>query len=411
MKQTILIVDNNPDEAVQLRRILNHAGYMNTITLQDGKETINYLKSKSASLIISEIEIPYLNGYELCLSIKSSTILQPIPFIICSILTDPENIIRGLEYMADFYITKPYKKDILLAAVKECFTIPLQLNYSKGMQREEILSDNCKYSIGASRQRIINYLITTYQNILQQSKDQAFLQDELKKAYAQSETSILEQEKLLYDLLPLPIAQELIAYGSVSPVGYSEATVMFSDFTGFTASSKKILPRVLISALEYYFDAFDAIISKHHLEKIKTIGDGYMCVGGVPNISETHAIDCVLAALEMMQFVHDNANQIRQQFRVSWNLRIGINTGQVIAGVIGKKRIAYDIWGSTVNIASKLESFGEKGKISISAATYEKVKSYFEVTAKPPIALTVEDGQVVLIDIYTVEKQKKSIFR
>lgn len=406
MKQTILIVDDDPEQAILLRRILQQAGFKEITTVKDGKEAINFLKTEGASLILSEINILGMNGYELCLSIKSDSILKRIPFLFCTAFTDPEKVLYGLENMADGYITKPYKPDILVKTIHEFLNTPLLPSYS-GLKREEITVENKKYYIASSRQQIINYFITIYQNILQQAKGQIYLQKELKQEYAQLKASSIEQEQLLYNILPLTVAEELIAYGSVIPKRFEEASVMFTDFVGFTSSAKKISPQCLIAALEYYFEVFDNIISTYRLDKIKTIGDGYMCASGASNVCNTHAIDCILAGLNIIQFVQEKAEFIKKKFQVSWNIRIGINSGPVIAAIIGKKCIAYDIWGDTVNIASRMESLGVEGKINISAATYERVKSYVDVTAKGSITIKEKNGKGATIDMYIIDKLKK----
>jgi len=136
-------------------------------------------------------------------------------------------------------------------------------------------------------------------------------------------------------------------------------------------------PEELIAELDACFSRFDAIARKHKLEKIKTIGDSYMAVGGVPAPNRTHAVDSVLAALEIRRFMMDLAERKKTQNRPCWQLRLGIHTGPLVAGVIGREKFAYDVWGDTVNTASRLESSGIAGRINISEATYEQVKVFF----------------------------------
>lgn len=403
MKQTIVIVDDSPTQAILLRRILTQGNFHDIETFKNGQEALDYLKLQGAALVISDVNMPVMSGYELCKHLKTDPQLQLIPFILCTVLSDPQEIIHGIEYDADNYITKPYNSEILLSTVRYLLSAKSQRPASQ-QEKEEIQLGNQKYYIGASRQKILDFLFTTYQNIFEQAKIQAELQEELKKAYKLLETSNKEQEHLLTNILPLPVAQELLAYGAVTPLRYEDTSVMFFDFVNFTGHAKKISPQQLLTALEYYFDAFDNIIEKHQVEKIKTIGDGYMCVGGVPISNNTHALDCILAGLEVIQFIKEQAAIVQQMFQVSWEIRIGINSGPVIAGVIGKKRIAYDIWGDTVNIASRMESLGEAGKITISAATYDKVKSFVEVTPKGKVAVTQKKHEELFVEMYTVNK-------
>lgn len=405
MNQAIVIVDDSPTQAILLERILIQGNYRHILTFKDGLEALNYLKAEGAALVISDINMPLMSGYELCKHVKTDPRLRSIPFILCTVLSDPEEIIRGIEYDADNYITKPYNADILLSTVR--YLLSGKILKSRQEDKEEIFLGNQKYSIGASRQKIFDFLFTTYQNILDQNQVQAALQEELQKAYTLLETSHREQESLLTNVLPTPVAHELLSFGVVEPLRYADTSVMFFDFANFTSQAKKIPPSQLLTALEYYFDAFDYIIEKHRVEKIKTIGDGYMCVGGVPVVNETHALDCVLAGMEVIQFIQEQEETIQELFQVSWKMRVGISSGPLIAGVIGKKRISYDIWGDAVNMASKMEALAEPGQITISSSTYEKVKSYVEVIPKGKILLSSQDDQDQFVEVYVIEKIKE----
>jgi adenylate cyclase len=184
-------------------------------------------------------------------------------------------------------------------------------------------------------------------------------------------------EELLLNILPREIATELKETGVVRARDFENVTVLFTDFKDFTFITEKMSAQELVNEIHYGYSAFDQIISAHGLEKIKTIGDSYMCVAGIPVESDTHAIDAVMAAMEICAFV-ERENQIRQTKGQSWfTVRIGLHSGPVVAGIVGLKKFAYDIWGDTVNIASRLESSGEEGKINISGSTYALVKDRF----------------------------------
>lgn len=194
-------------------------------------------------------------------------------------------------------------------------------------------------------------------------------------------TKNLNQERaksdaLLLNILPSSVAEELKAYDSVSPRHYESASVLFTDFVGFTQIAEGMSPDELITELDACFSRFDAIARKHKLEKIKTIGDSYMAAGGVPVANRTHALDSVLAALEIQRFMMEIAERKKAQNRPFWQLRLGIHTGPLVAGVIGREKFAYDVWGDTVNTASRLESSGVAGRINISGVTYELVKDF-----------------------------------
>lgn len=214
----------------------------------------------------------------------------------------------------------------------------------------------------------------------------------------------LEKQKsddLLLNILPEEVANELKEKGSADAKQFEMVTVMFTDFKGFTQISEKLSPSQLVEEIHICFKAFDAIIAKHNIEKIKTIGDAYMCAGGLPVSNETHAIDVVKAAIEIRQFMQEHVAQKKLANQEVFEIRIGIHTGPVVAGIVGIRKFAYDIWGDTVNIASRLESSGEAGKINISGGTYEYVKDKFVCTHRGKIEAK-NKGQ---IDMYFVEHE------
>lgn len=193
--------------------------------------------------------------------------------------------------------------------------------------------------------------------------------------------AIIESEKnrsnaLLLNILPEETAAELKQSGSVRAKKFDSVSVLFTDFVGFTAYAENLSPEKLVESVDYYFSKFDDIIEKYDLEKIKTIGDAYMCAGGLPFETNDHAYKMILAAQEIINCVALAKNE-RDVFHVRFDIRIGISTGPVVAGVVGTKKFAYDIWGDTVNTASRMESNSETGKINISEATFELVKDRF----------------------------------
>ena len=185
-------------------------------------------------------------------------------------------------------------------------------------------------------------------------------------------------EKLLLNILPIEVADELKDRGFVKPVQFENVSILFTDFEGFTKIAEKMSPEELIKTLDTSFTQFDKIIEKYNLEKLKTIGDSYMCAGGLPIENKTHPIDACLAGLELKSFM----SQVKE-LQISmglpfWELRIGIHSGSVIAGVIGEKKFAYDIWGDAVNTASRLESSGAASEINISKSVFDRVNSFFD---------------------------------
>ncbi len=194
-----------------------------------------------------------------------------------------------------------------------------------------------------------------------------------------------EIESLLLNTLPAEIAKELQITGKADPRHYDHVTVLFSDFVDFTKHSEKTTAQELVEHLNRCIGAFDDIMGKYHLEKIKTIGDAYMCAGGIPVESDDHIFRMIRAAHEMHDWIHQDNVKREADGLEPWFLRIGVHIGPLVAGVVGKKKYAYDIWGSTVNIASRMESAGESGKVNVSEAVYELVKDSFECTHRGKI--------------------------
>ena len=203
-------------------------------------------------------------------------------------------------------------------------------------------------------------------------------------------TRQLEAEKersddLLRNILPSSTAEELKQKGTAEARRYENCTVLFSDFKGFTGFSSLMDSDTLVSELDHYFRLFDEQCDRFGLEKIKTIGDSYMCAAGLPEPKGTHARDAVLMGLAMLAAVERSNAERRSRGMTEWPVRIGIHTGPVVAGVVGRKKFAYDIWGDTVNLASRMESAGEAGKLNISGATYAQVMDLVHVRPRGPI--------------------------
>lgn len=206
-------------------------------------------------------------------------------------------------------------------------------------------------------------------------------------------------EELLLNILPEETAEELKATGTAKAKGFDEVTVMFTDFKGFTQFSERLTPQEIVSYINECFSEFDRIIQRYSIEKIKTIGDAYMCAGGLPTVTHTHAEDIVKAGLEIQEFMRRMNGARAERGLPYMELRVGVHTGPVIAGIVGIKKFAYDIWGDTVNTASRMESSGEAGKVNISGTTYSYVKDKFSFTHRGRIQAK-NKGE---IDMYFVD--------
>ena len=192
---------------------------------------------------------------------------------------------------------------------------------------------------------------------------------ELTEARREAEQQRERSDRLLLNILPRAVAEELRTNEQVVPRYHESVTIMFADFEGFSRLTEQIEPKSLIEQLDHFFSAFDAIAERHRLEKLKTIGDAYMCVGGLPEPNRTHDIDACLAALSLIEFMRRTNTQREKLHLPRWDLRIGIHSGPVMAGVVGKSKFIYDIWGDAVNIASRMESHGVANRIHLSAVT------------------------------------------
>jgi len=206
-------------------------------------------------------------------------------------------------------------------------------------------------------------------------------------------------EELLLNILPEETAEELKATGSAKAKSFDQVSVMFTDFKNFTQASEKLSAEELVEEINYCYSEFDKIITKYGIEKIKTIGDSYMCAGGLPAPNSTHATDVVKAGLEMQEFIAKNKAKRESTGQPFFELRLGIHTGPVVAGIVGIKKFAYDIWGDTVNTASRMESSGEVGKVNVSGPTYEIIKDQFKCIHRGKIKAK-NKGE---IDMYFVE--------
>lgn len=237
-------------------------------------------------------------------------------------------------------------------------------------------------------------------------KQKAIIERQKRKvdqAYAALDSEKEKSDSLLLNILPEEVAEELKEKGSADAKNIDSATVLFTDFKGFTTLSEQLSAEELIEEINTCFSAFDHIMEKYQIEKIKTIGDAYMAAGGIPVSNETHALDVVNAALEIQTFMLEYAEEKKQKGAPYFEIRIGVHTGPVVAGIVGVKKFQYDIWGDTVNTASRMESSGEVGKINISESTYGIVKGSKEYTFES--RGKIEAKGKGLLEMYFVEKK------
>ncbi len=322
---TILMVDDTPDNIRILNELLSD--FKRKVAVNGEKALKIAFGDHKPDLILLDINMPGMSGLEVCKALKKEESTADIPIIFLTAQTDKATTIEGFKLGANDYITKPFDPDELMMRVKT----QLKLKHQKN---------------------IIEY--------------------EKKKS-----------DDLLLNILPEEVAKELKESGVSAPQYFKRATVLFADIVGFTRLTKGMAPDKLIAELNTIFQGMDDIAVKHNLEKIKMIGDGYLAVGGVPIENETNPADAIKAGLEMIQYV--NSIGADSNGNGPWDLRIGVHTGELIAGVIGKKKFAFDIWGETVNIASRMESGAEPGSVNISNVTHDIVKDDFECDSRGKI--------------------------
>ena len=231
-----------------------------------------------------------------------------------------------------------------------------------------------------------------------------FLRKKTDQALKRNQQSLLEEKKrsedLLTNILPPEVVRELKRKGTVKAQEYETVSVFFSDFKNFSQISESHSAEALVSELDYCFTAFDQIIDKYRLQKVKTIGDAYMCVGGLYTRGELHVLRMVAAALEIQQVLAERKKERIKTNNFFFEARIGIHTGPVVAGVIGSKKIAFDVWGDTVNVAQQMEQHSAVGKVNISGETYQIVQEQFECTHRGMV--TAKNQQTY--DMYYVDK-------
>jgi class 3 adenylate cyclase len=322
-----------------------------------------------------------------------------------------EGLARSYAKTGDF--KKAYAYDTLFSSIKDTlYNVNndkkiQQLQFNSDLSKKEaeislLTADQALKNATIQRQRILNYaaVITGFLLIL----DVAGFYNRYQ--YIRKTNKIIKNERdrsqeLLLNILLEETARELESNGYAKTRFYDQVTVLFTDFKGFSSIAGKLTPIELVAELNDYFMAFDEIMSKYNLEKIKTIGDAYMCAGGIPTVNTTHPVDAVKAALAMQAYIENRQREKNLTGIAGWELRIGIHTGPVVAGVVGKKKYAYDIWGDTVNIASRMESNGEPGKVNISATTYRLISEYYKCVYRGKISAK----NIGEIDMYFVESE------
>jgi class 3 adenylate cyclase len=237
-------------------------------------------------------------------------------------------------------------------------------------------------------------------NIFETQKNRAMTTLEQKNKIIEEEKN--RSDELLLNILPEEVMNELKQTGKTTARNYDLATVMFVDFKDFTLISNNLTPEDLVSSIDLYFETFDTIITEHDIEKIKTVGDAYLCAGGLPIPNTKNPVEMVDVAFKFLKAVEQLKEKRMAENKTTFDIRVGIHSGPLIAGVVGTKKFAYDIWGDAVNTAARMQQHGEEGKINISGTTYELIKHRFHCTHRGRI----EAKNKGPIDMYFVEGRR-----
>ena len=327
----ILVVDDSRFIRLTIIQSLNEIGFKNISEAKDGHEALELIKTIEFAVILLDIEMPEMSGIEVLTQVKNNPDTASLPVIVISGSDEVANAIHCISLGAEDYLSKPF--DVLLLRVRVLSAIEKKrLRDFEKMRLEEL------------------------------EAEKQLLEREQEKS-----------ERLLLNILPRLIAARLMQGESLIADKHESVTVAFADLVGFTELSRSSTPSAIVNLLNRIFTAFDIIVERRGAEKIKTIGDSYMFVSGIPAERLDHAevvADCALEMLEAFK-------KINAALGANLGIRFGINTGSVVAGIIGKRKFAYDLWGDAVNVASRMESSGTPGMIHISQSTYDAISGKF----------------------------------
>jgi adenylate cyclase len=335
----ILVVDDNEDNRYTLARRLKREGYEEVALATNGREALDLIAHRPFDLILLDIMMPEMNGYEVLERLKANEVLRHVPVIMISAISELDSVVRCIELGAEDYLPKPFNSVLLRAR------------------------------IGASLER-------------------KRLHDREAQHLAEIERQRARADQLLHAILPAPAVFELKASNRITPRRFESVAVYFGDVVGFTAFCDCHPPETVVASLDHLATAFERITSAHGLEKIKTVGDAVMATA---NLLEPHD-DPVMACLRVAFAMAEAARAAP----AAWQMRVGIHLGPVVAGVVGSRKFTFDIWGDTVNLAERLSSFGREPGIHLSAGAWRQVADRAHGDLLGPVTLKGK-GEVEVI--------------
>ena len=329
-RPALLVVDDNEDNRYTLIRRLKREGYTNVAYAENGQEALDLLATKPFDLVLLDIMMPVLNGYETLERIKSDMRLREIPVIMISAVDEMDSIVRCIEGGAEDHLPKPFNAALLRARVRAC------------LEKKRLRDQEAGY-------------------------------------LKQIEVEKKRGDDLLHATLPAAAVHELKATNAVRPRRFEDVAVLFCDVVGFTNYCDKHAPEEVVTHLQNLVIEFEAISEKYQLEKIKTIGDAFMATAGLLQYVEDPAIASVRAGLEMVEAARQHA--------AGWEVRVGIHVGPLVGGVLGQKLYSFDIWGDTVNIAARIAAQADPSGVLVSSAVWRNTRDTFDGRSKGMVEL------------------------
>jgi DNA-binding response OmpR family regulator len=313
----ILVVDDNEDNRYTLARRLNREGYEDVALATNGREALDLIANRSFDLILLDIMMPEMNGYEVLERLKANDVLRHVPVIMISAISELDSVVRCIELGAEDYLPKPFNSVLLSARI------------GASLERKRLHDREAAHLAEIQRQRV-------------------------------------RADELLHAILPALAVRELQTTDRIAPRRFEDVAVVFGDLVGFTSYCERHPAEVVIANLDCLAFDLEQIASHHTLEKIKTIGDAFMATA---NLLEPHA-DPVMAsirfAFEMVEAARCNP--------AGWQIRLGIHIGSVMAGVIGRSKFSFDLWGDTVNTAARLSALGSEGAVYLSGDAWRRIE-------------------------------------
>jgi adenylate cyclase len=364
----VLLVDSQAYQQTTLLQSLARHGLI-VSAVATAQEAWALIQLTPPHLILLDADLPDGSGFKLCRQLQRSPQHRGIPVLFWGEGQTPQARLQAFEVGGVDFITKPYWPEEVVVRIK------LHLTQNQTQQRvkhhtRRLLAKSSDFPL------LVNLQKALHQQTVQLREQNIRLQQEIRERHEIEKALRQEQQKseqLLLNILPEAIVAQLKQFQGSLAERFEEATVLFADIVNFTPLAAHASPLDLVNLLNQVFSAFDRLAEKYHLEKIKTIGDAYMVVGGVPVSHEHHAAAVADMALEMQQVIQGFSPR-----GMPLQLRIGINTGTVVAGVIGIKKFSYDLWGDAVNVASRMESQGTPGKIQVTEVTYQQLLEAFQ---------------------------------